>query len=100
MVEDAQTHSLPQARDGLDDLAGLHGADSGQALVEILRPLVERSEILFDALAPDRAGRLSNDPEILAGELRERGFQDAAPPMRRIGEWLTGQARSLRTPLA
>ena len=100
MVEDAQTHSLPQAWDDLDDLAALHGAGSGQALVESLRPLVERSETLFDSLAPDRAGRLSNDPEILASELRELGFQDPAPPMRRIGDWRTGQARSLRTPLA
>lgn len=99
MVEDAQTHLLPQNWEGLDDLAGLHGAESGEALIESLRPSVERTEALFDSLAPERAGRLSNDPDILVGELRNLGFDDPGAALRRIGDWRTGQARSLRSPV-
>ena len=100
MVEDAQTHLLPQTWEGLDDLAGLHGIESGHALIELLRPSVERTEALFDSLAPDREGRLSNDPAILADELRALGFIDAEPAVRRIADWRSGKARSLRSPLA
>ena len=100
MVEDAQTHLLPLDRDALDGIAKLHGLASGARLIEMLRPHVERAEGLFNSLAPDREGRLSSDPDILADELRGIGFGDPEPALRRIGDWRSGKARSLRSPAA
>jgi glutamate-ammonia-ligase adenylyltransferase len=100
MVEDAQTHLLPQQWEALDELAGLCGADDGEALIESLRPHVERAEALFDSLAPDLEGRLSNDQAILEDELRSLGFADPDPAVRRIADWRSGKARSLRSPPA
>lgn len=98
MIDDAQTHLLPVQRDALDSVGRLHGLADGQALVEQLRPHVERAEARFDSLVPDRQGRLSNDPETLLGELRVLGFSDPQMAARRIADWRSGRARSLRSP--
>ena len=100
MIEDAQTHLLPQQWEALDELAGLCGAADGQSLIDRLRPHVERAESLFDSLASDREGRLSNDQAILEEELRALGFADPEPAVRRIVDWRSGKARSLRSPPA
>ena len=100
MVEDAQTHLLPLDREALDGAARLHGLGSGGELIELLRPHVEAVEILFNSLAPERHGRLSADPETLDKELREIGFVETEVALKRIGEWRSGRARSLRTPAA
>ena len=100
MVEDAQTHLLPLDREALDGVARLHGMATGDDLIELLRPHVERAESLFNSLAPDREGRLSNDPDILADELKALGFGNPDVALRRIGDWRSGKARSLRSPAA
>ena len=76
MVDDAQTHLLPIDRDALDGVAKLHGLATSDELIGILKPHVERAESLFNSLAPDREGRLSNDPDILVEELKQIGFAD------------------------
>jgi len=100
MVEDAQTHLLPLDQEALDGVAKLHGLASGDQLIELLRPHVERAERLFNSLSPDREGRLSNDPDILAEELKTLGFTAPEVPLRRISDWRSGKARSLRSPAA
>jgi glutamate-ammonia-ligase adenylyltransferase len=100
MVADAQTHVLPADPAALDNVAQLHGLESGAALLALLRPHVERAGALFDGLAPSSEGRLSNDRDILAGELTAMGFPDPALAARRIGDWRSGKARSLRSPAA
>ena len=100
MIEDAQTHLLPLDRDALDGVARLHGLGTGDELIELLRPHVDATEALFDSLAPDREGRLSNDPAILADELSAMGFADTGVAARRIADWRSGKARSLRSPAA
>ncbi|HET7816430.1 MAG TPA: bifunctional [glutamine synthetase] adenylyltransferase/[glutamine synthetase]-adenylyl-L-tyrosine phosphorylase [Sphingomicrobium sp.] len=100
MVEDAQTHLLPLDPEALERVARLHGLTAGEELIELLRPHVERVEALFDSLAPDREGRLSNDPAILADELAALGFVDPTVPARRIADWRSGKARSLRSQAA
>ena len=100
MVDDAQTHLLPLDREALDGVARLHGLGSGEELIDLLRPHVERAEILFNSLAPDREGRLSNDPDILANELKALGFANPDVALRRIADWRSGKARSLRSPAA
>ena len=100
MVDDAQTHLLPLDRTALDGVAKLHGVEDGDQLIELLRPHVDRAETLFNSLAPDNEGRLSADPDILEKELAALGFADPQVPLRRIGDWRSGKARSLRSPAA
>jgi glutamate-ammonia-ligase adenylyltransferase len=100
MVDDAQTHLLPLARQPLDELARLHGLADGEAVIALLEPHVTRVASLFDSLAPDGGGKLSNDPDILADELRKLGFADPSTALRRIAEWRSGRPRSLRSPAA
>ena len=100
MVDDAQTHLLPQNREALDNVAALDGSGDGEALLERLRPFVDAAGSIFDSLAPDERGQLSNDPDILKRELEELGFADPALAARHVADWRSGKARSLRSPAA
>ena len=100
MVEDAQTHLLPFAPAALDNVAGLHGLEDGNALLDLLRPCVERAGAIFDSLAPDSSASLSNDRDILVEELRSLGFSEPASAVRHVADWRSGKARSLRSPAA
>jgi glutamate-ammonia-ligase adenylyltransferase len=100
MVDDAQTHLLPMQNDGLENVAQLHGLKNGSELLGLLQPHVERAGEIFDGLAPDERGRLSNDPDILLRELAGLGFVDAKGASRHVGHWRSGRARSLRSPPA
>jgi [glutamine synthetase] adenylyltransferase / [glutamine synthetase]-adenylyl-L-tyrosine phosphorylase len=100
MVEDAQTHLIPAQAEAIDNVAHLHGAPSGQQLIEELKPHVERAGAIFDSLAPYQRSQLSNDPEILRRELSEVGFVDAAAVARHIADWRSRKARSLRSAAA
>ena len=100
MVEDAQTHLLPANRAALDNVARLHGVKDGDELLSELRPHVEQAGRIFDSLSPDDRNSLSNDPDILNGELARLGFTDAAAAARHVANWRSGKARSLRSPAA
>jgi glutamate-ammonia-ligase adenylyltransferase len=100
MVDDAQTHLLPLAPSALDNVAQLHGLGSGDELIALVRPHVERAGEIFDSLAPDEPGGLSNDPDILVRDLRELGFAEPEVAARHIAQWRSGRARSLRSPAA
>jgi len=100
MIADAQTHMLPEAPDALGAIAHLHGLGDGPELIELLRPHVEQAGRIFDSLAPETGGTLSNDPDILADELVRLGFEEPKLPARHIADWRSGRARSLRSPAA
>jgi [glutamine synthetase] adenylyltransferase / [glutamine synthetase]-adenylyl-L-tyrosine phosphorylase len=100
MVEDAQTHMLPQRREALDNVARLHGLETGDELIQLLQPVVDRAGRIFDSLSPETTGGLSNDSEILLRELRELGFADPEIAARRVADWRSGKPRSLRSPAA
>jgi glutamate-ammonia-ligase adenylyltransferase len=100
MVEDAQTHLLPADPAALDNVAQLHGLKGGGQLLDLLRPHVDQAGLIFDSLAPGERGQLSNDPDILMRELGELGFADPDSAARRIADWRSGKARSLRSPAA
>jgi glutamate-ammonia-ligase adenylyltransferase len=100
MVEDAQTHMLPASEAALDNVARLAGLADGGALLDEIAPHVERAGAIFDGLAPDAQGRLSNDADILNQELAAMGFADPADAVRHVGHWRSGKARSLRSPAA
>jgi [glutamine synthetase] adenylyltransferase / [glutamine synthetase]-adenylyl-L-tyrosine phosphorylase len=100
MVDDAQTHLLPPQHEALDNVAQLHGLKDGGELLGLLQPHVEKAGEIFDGLAPDEHGRLSNDPDIIIRELTGLGFADAKGAARHVGHWRSGKARSLRSPPA
>jgi glutamate-ammonia-ligase adenylyltransferase len=103
MVDDLQTHSLPSSVASLDNVAQLHGAADGDALVAMLAPHIERVGALYDGLVAESGGddgRLSRNLDALAAQLVEMGFADPAPALARISEWREGQARVLRSPPA
>jgi glutamate-ammonia-ligase adenylyltransferase len=100
MVDDAQTHSLPAQEGALDNVARLHGLASGGDLVALIEPNVERAGEIFDSLSPAEDRRLSNESDSLERQLGDLGFADPGEAQRRIVEWRSGKARSLRSPAA
>ncbi len=100
MVDDAQTHLIPSQKPALDNVAQLHGLHEGSELIALLKPHVERAGELFDSLSPGERAQLSNDHDVLRGELAGLGFADPAAALRHVANWRSGKARSLRSPAA
>ena len=99
MIDDRQEHRLPSG-EALEAVARLGGHADADALLGSLRPHVEAVGHSFDGLVRDRTDRLSNDPDLLLGELAAMGWSEPGEAARRIGEWRTGKSRSLRSPAA
>ena len=100
MIDDRQEHRLPAARAALDAVAMLDGRTDGEELLAALAPHVEAVGRQFDGLISEREERLSNDPDILRNELAAMGFDDVEEAWRRVADWRSGRARSLRSPAA
>ena len=100
MVEDRQTHSLPDAPDALDNVAHLHGLADGAALLALLRPHVEAVGALYDNLDGAPETRVPVATDELAQALRHAGFSDPGQAVRRINEWRGGKLRAVRSEAA
>jgi [glutamine synthetase] adenylyltransferase / [glutamine synthetase]-adenylyl-L-tyrosine phosphorylase len=100
MIADRQTHRIPIESEEIEAVARLDGMADGAALIGSLRGHVEFVGDRFDGLAVSRGTNLSNDTDILAGELKDLGFSQVEVPLARIAEWRSGQIRSLRSPAA
>ena len=100
MIDDRQEHRLPADADALEAVARLHGSENAAAFLGLLAPHVEAVGVQFDALVSDRDERLSNDPDILRSELTNMGFEEVEEAYRRVADWRSGRARSLRSPPA
>ncbi|MDQ3078604.1 MAG: bifunctional [glutamine synthetase] adenylyltransferase/[glutamine synthetase]-adenylyl-L-tyrosine phosphorylase [Pseudomonadota bacterium] len=99
MIDDRQEHRLPADLAALDQVARLDGLSDGAALLDGLRCHVEQVAAQFDGLVSERGERLSNDPDILSAQVAAMGFvPDEA--LRRVADWRSGRARSLRSPAA
>jgi len=99
MIDDRQEHRLPADPQALEQLALLDGRAGSAALLDALRVHVDAVARPFDGLVSERGERLSNDPDILRAEVAAMGF-DADEALRRLGDWRSGRARSLRSPAA
>lgn len=98
MVEDRQTHQLPQNPEALDGVARLHGFDDGAQLLDVLGQQVEWVGRNYDRLnPPEEEPRLSVDEGRLAEQLAEAGFPDPAAAVARVVHWRSGAARALRS---
>ena len=100
MVDDRQTHSLPADHGALDNVARLHGLTDGGALLDLLRPAVDRDAAIYDTLVEEEEVRLPEDPAALDAALAAAGFPDAALARSRIEGWRGGKIRSLRSAAA
>ncbi len=97
MVDDRQTHLLPQGEAALANVAQLHGFDDGSGLLEWLRAPVEAVGAAFDVLAEGSAERLPANVDALRSAVERLGIPDPDAAVRRIGEWRSGRPRSLRS---
>jgi glutamate-ammonia-ligase adenylyltransferase len=100
MIEDRQEHRLPIEPAALGSVARLGGWDRAEDFLAALAPHVEAVGRQFDGLVSEREERLSNDPDILRAELAAMGLKDVEEAFRRISDWRSGRARSLRSPAA
>jgi glutamate-ammonia-ligase adenylyltransferase len=100
MVDDRQTHVLPAQGEALDNVARLHGLESGAALLDLLRPPTSRVAALYDTLGDGGGASLSADPHTLEEQLGAAGFADRASARLRVEGWRSGRVRSLRAPAA
>ncbi len=99
MIDDRQEHRLPGAAAALLEVALLDGRADAAELLASLSGHVAAIATQFDSLVSERGERLSNDPDILQRELAALGFAgDEA--FRRVSDWRSGKARSLRSPAA
>ena len=100
MVDDRQTHRLPDDRAALDGVARLHGLADGEALVADLAPVCETVGRVYDSLEPPGQTGLPIDPAELTGRLEQAGFAEASRAAAGIAAWRAGNARSTRSPAA
>ncbi|MBA2933443.1 bifunctional [glutamine synthetase] adenylyltransferase/[glutamine synthetase]-adenylyl-L-tyrosine phosphorylase [Sphingomonas sp. CGMCC 1.13654] len=100
MVEDQQTHSLPRDAAALDNVAKLDGRTDGAALLDALRPHVERVGARYDSLDPPEDQGLPRDEAPLEAMLVSAGFVDAKVAAQRVAQWRGGGVRALRSPAA
>lgn len=100
MLDDRQTHSLPDQQADLDRAARLHGLKDGAGLIALLQPVVERVGAVYDGLAGDEDERQRRFPEErlpLEDHLQAMGYADSAAVAQRIARWRSGQLRAIRS---
>ncbi|MEA1071889.1 bifunctional [glutamine synthetase] adenylyltransferase/[glutamine synthetase]-adenylyl-L-tyrosine phosphorylase [Sphingomonas sp. LY160] len=100
MIDDRQEHRLPADRSALAAVAALDGCADAEELLARLGPHVRFVGHQFDGLITEQEERLSNDPDKLRAELSGMGFEEVEEAYRRVAEWRSGRARSLRSPAA
>jgi len=101
MVEDRQTHSLPDGGK-LDHVAWLDGLASGAVLVDELTELTARTGAIYDELIgqEDPTPPSIPEPETRATELAALGFAEPHALAQRIEDWRDGRYASIRSPQA
>jgi glutamate-ammonia-ligase adenylyltransferase len=102
MVNDQQTHRLPENAEALDTVARLDGLPDGQALVDEVAAITTRVGDLYDTLirANPAPAHASAPAEPLADTLARLGFADPEATADRIAGWTTGRMRALRSDAA
>lgn len=101
MVNDRQTHSLPEG-DALDEVARLDGLADGAALVAQLTALTARTGRIYEQLigAPEAAPAPVTAASDLAHELAALGFEEPETLAERIESWRDGRHAAIRSPQA
>ncbi len=102
MVDDQQTHSIPDAPAAIDGVARLHGLNDGAALLEQVRQLTGEVASRFDDLLAGlgQAEGWPLDEAALHNAVTATGYPDPEDATRRILQWRGGGQRVLRSPAA
>ncbi len=103
MVDDRQTHAIPDRAEELDRVARLHGAKGGEAWLATLAPHVTQTQAIYDGLAGPQdtaSARLAEAGVPLDDQLASLGLTDTADIARRLTRWRSGKLRAIRTPAA
>lgn len=97
MVADRQTHSLPEG-EALENVAHLHGLESGADLVALVaKTCAPVAELFGELIAEDGSAPAS---PAAPNRLEELGFTDAESVSQRIARWSDGRYRALRSTAA
>lgn len=104
MVDDQQTHSLPQDPAALDNVARLHGLADGATLIEALATVTGDVARVYDGLIASQRSRhddlaitLSSEPALLVDALASAGLDAPETWAARIQSWRGGAVRALRS---
>ncbi|GER07017.1 hypothetical protein JCM17843_13270 [Kordiimonadales bacterium JCM 17843] len=98
MVDDAQTHALPEQDDGQKRIACFAGFDSVEALTRSLKAHLDRVSTHYDQLLPDSPdGNTTLNEAQLIALLEQLGFEAPTTMAALIEGWRRGRYRSLRT---
>ena len=101
MVEDQQEHHLPKDAAALDNLASLHGAGDGAALLDLLAPVTRRIAENFDQLiGTEQSARWPFGDGASASAAVDAGFADGSAAAATIAAWRQGALRVLRSAAA
>ncbi|GAA0733655.1 bifunctional [glutamine synthetase] adenylyltransferase/[glutamine synthetase]-adenylyl-L-tyrosine phosphorylase [Sphingomonas japonica] len=101
MIDDRQTHCLPEDQAALDRVAALDGVGDGAALLAWLRPHVDCVGRLYDAIEPEASDRLPGDDAALLARLEAIGFDDdPESAAQRIAVWRQARYPALRSAAA
>ncbi|MEJ6675972.1 bifunctional [glutamine synthetase] adenylyltransferase/[glutamine synthetase]-adenylyl-L-tyrosine phosphorylase, partial [Parasphingorhabdus sp.] len=101
MVNDQQTHSLPDDMAALDRVARLHGLETGQTLLDLLAPHVRAvGKIYDDLIEPEDSTRLPLDEEKLVTALAGKDLSEADAFFQAIKRWRSGKVTALRSAAA
>ncbi|MEO3433773.1 bifunctional [glutamine synthetase] adenylyltransferase/[glutamine synthetase]-adenylyl-L-tyrosine phosphorylase [Inquilinus sp. CAU 1745] len=106
MIDDQQTHSLPETDEGLDAIGAFMGFRDGDAFRRRLRETLECVERHYAELfeeTPDLAGPpglnlagSDDDPDTMAA-LSAMGFADPVAVLGLVRGWLHGRYRAVRS---
>ena len=97
MVEDHQTHSLPDGA-ALDNVARLSGYDNGAALLADLTEITDAVAARFDTLIGPQSDPSTTGQPVR--NLEQLGFADADAVAARVASWSDGRYRALRSAAA
>ncbi|MEO9635543.1 MAG: bifunctional [glutamine synthetase] adenylyltransferase/[glutamine synthetase]-adenylyl-L-tyrosine phosphorylase [Parasphingorhabdus sp.] len=101
MINDQQTHSLPDDPESLDRVARLHGLENGQTLLDLLTPHVDAVGTIYDDLIePEDDTRLPNEEGKLVSALAGKNLPDADTFLQAIKRWRSGKVTALRSAAA
>ncbi|MFC4292975.1 bifunctional [glutamine synthetase] adenylyltransferase/[glutamine synthetase]-adenylyl-L-tyrosine phosphorylase [Sphingorhabdus arenilitoris] len=103
MMNDRQTHSLPNDLAGCEAVARLHDLSSAEELLAQIAPHIARVQEIYDGLAKDDgegAPPLAADNLPLLDQLQSIGFTDADNVAKRIARWRSGKLRAVRSDAA
>ncbi len=103
MIDDRQTHMIPETSDANDRVARLHGLADGNALLDLLRPHVEKVQGIYDILVGPESGasqKIASEGMPLSDQLEALGFADTGDISKRLTRWRSGKLRALRSEAA